>query len=57
MPVPSVAGTLIVNIGDISARWTNEAFNSTPHPETCPLLFGPTPPFGDQLRRFSANSA
>ena len=26
-----VPGTLILNIGDILARWTNEVFNSTPH--------------------------
>lgn len=31
IPAPSVPGTLIVNIGDILARWTNEMFNSTPH--------------------------
>lgn len=31
MPAPPIPGALIVNIGDILARWTNEAFNSTPH--------------------------
>jgi len=28
---PPVPGTLILNIGDVLARWTNEVFNSTPH--------------------------
>ncbi len=28
---PPLPGTLIVNIGDALARWTNDAFNSTPH--------------------------
>jgi len=31
MPAPPVLGTLVVNIGDILARWTNEVFNSTRH--------------------------
>lgn len=31
MPVPPVPGTFVVNAGDILARWTNDAFNSTPH--------------------------
>jgi isopenicillin N synthase-like dioxygenase len=26
-----IAGTLVVNIGDLLARWTNETFASTPH--------------------------
>jgi len=28
---PSIPGSLVVNIGDILARWTNDVFNSTPH--------------------------
>ena len=28
---PRVPGAFIVNIGDALARWTNDAFNSTPH--------------------------
>lgn len=28
---PVIEGTLIVNIGDNLARWTNDVFNSTPH--------------------------
>jgi isopenicillin N synthase-like dioxygenase len=31
MPAPAIPGALIINIGDILARWTNEVFNSTPH--------------------------
>lgn len=31
MPVPSIPGTFVVNVGDILARWTNDTFNSTPH--------------------------
>lgn len=30
-PAAPVPGALVVNIGDILARWTNEVFNSTPH--------------------------
>jgi isopenicillin N synthase-like dioxygenase len=30
-PVPFVADSFVVNIGDILARWTNDGFNSTPH--------------------------
>ena len=30
-PVPFVADSFVVNIGDILARWTNDSFNSTPH--------------------------
>ena len=26
-----IPGTLIINIGDVLARWTNDVFNSTPH--------------------------
>jgi isopenicillin N synthase-like dioxygenase len=28
---PPLAGTLVVNIGDLLARWTNDLFRSTPH--------------------------
>lgn len=28
---PPIAGTLVVNIGDLLARWTNDMFRSTPH--------------------------
>ena len=31
MPIPPLPGTLIINIGDALARWTNDTFNSTPH--------------------------
>ncbi|MBT4490101.1 MAG: isopenicillin N synthase family oxygenase [Rhodospirillaceae bacterium] len=31
MPAPVVPDTLIINIGDALARWTNDVFNSTPH--------------------------
>ncbi|MBT3332804.1 MAG: isopenicillin N synthase family oxygenase [Rhodospirillaceae bacterium] len=31
LPAPSLPGTLIVNIADALARWTNGVFNSTPH--------------------------
>lgn len=30
-PVPYRKNAFVVNIGDIFARWTNDAFNSTPH--------------------------
>ncbi|MCC7272707.1 MAG: isopenicillin N synthase family oxygenase [Alphaproteobacteria bacterium] len=30
-PAPHLPGTFILNIGDAFARWTNDAFNSTPH--------------------------
>jgi isopenicillin N synthase-like dioxygenase len=29
--VPSTPGTLVVNVGDLLARWTNDQFRSTPH--------------------------
>jgi isopenicillin N synthase-like dioxygenase len=29
--VPPKPGALVVNIGDVMARWTNDVFNSTPH--------------------------
>lgn len=31
MPARYIPGTFIVNVGDALARWTNDAFNSTPH--------------------------
>tara|TARA_B110000305_G_scaffold52540_1_gene57582 strand:- start:2459 stop:3442 length:984 start_codon:yes stop_codon:yes gene_type:complete len=31
MAVPSLQGTLVVNIADALARWTNGVFNSSPH--------------------------
>jgi isopenicillin N synthase-like dioxygenase len=31
VPVPIIDGTLIVNIGDLMARWTNDAWVSTLH--------------------------
>ena len=31
MAVPYIPGTFVVNVGDVLARWTNDAFNSTPH--------------------------
>ncbi len=31
MPAPPLPRTLIINIGDALARWTNDIFNSTPH--------------------------
>lgn len=31
LPVPVVPGAFVCNIGDIFARWTNDAFHSTPH--------------------------
>ena len=30
-PVPPLAGTLVVNIGDLLARWSNDRLASTPH--------------------------
>jgi len=31
LPVPVIQGAFVCNIGDVFARWTNDAFNSTPH--------------------------
>ncbi len=31
IPAPPLPGTFVINIGDAFARWTNDAFRSTPH--------------------------
>lgn len=31
IPVPSIPGTLVVNVGDALQRWTNDHLRSTPH--------------------------
>lgn len=31
LPVVSIPGTFVINIGDMLARWTNDRFQSTPH--------------------------
>ncbi len=31
LKAPPIEGTLIINVGDLLARWTNNAFRSTPH--------------------------
>ncbi len=52
LDAPPIAGTLIVNVGDLLARWTNGAFRSAPHRVVSPstgdrlslvLAFDPNP--------------
>jgi len=31
LPGPSIPGTLVVNVGDLLGRWSNDRFASTPH--------------------------
>jgi isopenicillin N synthase-like dioxygenase len=31
MPAPPIPGTLVVNVGDLLGRWTNDRYASTPH--------------------------
>ena len=31
VPAPPIPGTLVINIGDLLARWSNERYRSTPH--------------------------
>ncbi len=31
LPAPPIEGTVVVNTGDLLARWTNDAYKSTPH--------------------------
>jgi len=31
IPAPPIPGTLVINVGDLLARWTNDAYRSTPH--------------------------
>ncbi|MGF1449770.1 MAG: isopenicillin N synthase family dioxygenase [Opitutales bacterium] len=31
IPAPPIEGTVVVNTGDLLARWTNDAYKSTPH--------------------------
>ena len=31
IPAPPIPGTLVVNVGDLLARWSNDKFRSTPH--------------------------
>ncbi len=31
IPAPPLDGTLVINVGDLLARWTNDRFASTPH--------------------------
>ena len=31
VPAPPIPGTLVINVGDLLARWTNDRYASTPH--------------------------
>lgn len=31
MPAPPIPGTLVINVGDLLGRWTNDRYASTPH--------------------------
>lgn len=31
IPAPPIPGTLVINVGDLLARWTNNVYRSTPH--------------------------
>ena len=31
IPAPPIEGTLVINVGDLLGRWTNDRFASTPH--------------------------
>jgi isopenicillin N synthase-like dioxygenase len=41
--VPVVEGSLIINIGDLMARWTNDCWVSTLHRVRCPPTDSPGP--------------
>ena len=62
---PPINGTLIVNVGDLLARWTNGAFRSAPHRVVSPrrtdrlslvLAFDPNPETLIEGRRVTAGS-
>ena len=31
IPAPPIPGTLVINVGDLLGRWTNDRYASTPH--------------------------